>query len=361
MDRIPFRHTEVKKQFEHVRSYILAMEQLWPIYHPEIPPFLREFCATPAVQRLKGVGMNCGCEYTGFPRFAGLGPYSRYDHSLGVALAVWHFTRDKAQTVAGLLHDVATPAFAHVVDFLNGDFLRQESTEAMTEAVILQSGELQALLRRHDLTTALVSDYHLYPIADNDPPGLSADRLEYTLGNLVNFRFCTLDTAAGFYGDLVVSVNESGEQELAFRSPEPAFRFALGVLRCARVYVSDEDRFSMMALAELLADALRRGVVADADLLTTEPAVIAKLRSDGDSRRAWQAYTGYSRLTVLDAPAGGAPCYRVAAKKRFIDPLIDGEGRASRRFPALASALGDFQRAGFDYWLSGQGNGKETI
>ena len=330
------------------------MEQLWPVYHSSIPQFLLDFSAAPAVQRLRQVGMNCGCEYTSFPRFAGLGPYSRYDHSLGVALIVWHFTHDKAQAVAGLLHDVAMPVFAHVVDFLNGDFLRQESTEALTEAVIARSDEIQSLLRRHGMTTAAVSDYHRYPIADNDSPRLSADRLEYTLGNLVNFGFCPLDIAAEFYRDLVVGSNEIGEPELSFRSPDLACRFALDALRCSRVYVSDEDRFSMMALSELLRDAISRGVLTESDLGTTEPAVIAKLRADKASRDAWENFTKYSGLTVSDVPAEGTPCYRVAAKKRFIDPLIAGGGRASQYSQEVASALADFQNRSFACWITGR-------
>lgn len=55
------------------------MNQLWTIYHPEIPLFLQESAQTPPMQRLKQVGMNCGCEYTCFPRFVEIGPYSRLD------------------------------------------------------------------------------------------------------------------------------------------------------------------------------------------------------------------------------------------------------------------------------------------
>ena len=90
--------------------------QHYSMYHPEIPEFIHAFAETSAVRRLMGVGMNCGCEYTSFSRFEGLDAYSRYDHSLGVALIIWHFTHDIAQSVAGLFHDVATPVFAHVVD-----------------------------------------------------------------------------------------------------------------------------------------------------------------------------------------------------------------------------------------------------
>ena len=47
--------------------------------------------------------------------------YSNLDHSIGVALIIWNFTHDKKQTIAGLLHDIATPAFKHCIDFMNGD------------------------------------------------------------------------------------------------------------------------------------------------------------------------------------------------------------------------------------------------
>ncbi|MFR3922543.1 MAG: hypothetical protein ACLTYN_11880 [Dysosmobacter welbionis] len=161
------------------------MTENWSLYHPEIPEFLRRLAETPPMARLRQVGMNCGCEYTSFPRFAGWVPYSRFDHSVGVGLIVWHFTGDLRQSAAGLLHDAATPAFAHVVDFLHGDHLHQESTEARTAELIETSPELQALLKEYGLTTEDVADYHRYPIADNDSPQLSADRLEYTLGPAV--------------------------------------------------------------------------------------------------------------------------------------------------------------------------------
>ena len=165
----------------------------YTMYHKEIPAILSDCAETPCMQRLKAVGMNCGCEYTAFLRFAGLKPYSRFDHSLGVALIVWHFTHDGQQAVAGLLHDVASPVFAHVVDFLRGDYLVQESTEDGTRAIIEADATLQRALTSFGLKTDGVCDYHIYPIADNDSPRLSADRLEYTLGNLLNYRIRTPD------------------------------------------------------------------------------------------------------------------------------------------------------------------------
>ena len=41
----------------------------------------------------------------------------------------YKLTKDKKATLAGLFHDIATPSFKHCVDFLNGDYMTQESTE----------------------------------------------------------------------------------------------------------------------------------------------------------------------------------------------------------------------------------------
>ena len=189
---------------------------LWNIYHSEMPGFIREMAATDRMQRLDSVGMNCGCEYTNFPIFNKIDPYSRYEHSVGVGLIVWHFTGDVQQSVSALFHDIATPVFSHVVDFMNGDHVRQESTESQTTAMIASSPALQECLHRAGLQTCDVDDYHRFPVADNDTPHLSADRLEYTLGNVVNYGVGSRETVAAWYNNLVVGRNDEGVDELMF-------------------------------------------------------------------------------------------------------------------------------------------------
>ena len=311
-------------------------------YHDCLPPLLEALCHTPAMERLKDVGMHCGCEYTAFPRFLALGPYSRYTHSLGVGLITWHFTEDPAQAAAALLHDVATPTFAHTVDFLRGDYLTQEATEAGTRELIAGDAALCRILDRYGLTVEQVCDYHQYPIADNDSPRLSADRLEYTLGNLENFGFADRTFAERLYRDIVVGENEEDQPELVFRHGQAALDFALGALRCARVYVCPEDRYSMQRLSEVLALGLQLGVIGEPDLYGTEPPLIRKLLSHPDTARAWEAYRALSRMEQAAAgdPAEG---WRVVpAKKRCIDPLIKGQGRVTAVYPAYWEALDAF-------------------
>ena len=142
----------------------------------EIPDFIIEYANVPDMQRLKGISMVSACEHTKLIPYKFF--HTRYEHSLGVALIIWHFTKDKKQTIAGLYHDIATPSFSHVVDYLHGDYEKQESTEKLTRTVIKESKEIMKLLKRDNILLDEIVDYHIYPIADNNSPRLAADRLE---------------------------------------------------------------------------------------------------------------------------------------------------------------------------------------
>ena len=321
------------------------------IYSGSLPGFLKELALTPEMQRLRDVGMNCGCEYTSFPRFRDLKPYSRFDHSLGTAGIVWQFTGDPGQSAAALFHDIATPVFAHSVDFMRGDYLSQESTEAGTEQLIRGSRAIAELLEKHGIPVDAVLDYHRYPIADNDAPRLSADRLEYTLGNLENYRLRQPAALRLYYRDLCVTENEDGQPELAFSDKAAALDFGLDALRCSRIYVSDEDRYAMQRLSELLGEALSRGVLAEADLLSTERKVIGKLLADPRGAEDWTAFRGLKRMIAQEELAPPENRRVIPAKKRCIDPLVRGEGRLSAICPPFAEELRAFLDQDQSGWL----------
>ena len=324
------------------------------VYQTETPEFLARLCATPPLRRLEDVGMNCGCEYTAVPRFARIERYTRFEHSLGAALIVWRFTQDEKQAAAALLHDVATPVFAHVVDFLRGDYLEQTATESGTAALIRSSAEIAELLRAQGLRSEDAEDYHRYPVADNDAPRLSADRLEYSCGNAVNFGLASREELSSLFADLRVGENEYGETELVFRSVEKAARFASIALECSKIYVCDADRYAMQRLAELLRAALTAGVLRDADLVSTETAVIDKLCADERLGAQWRAFCALSRTERAAEPDGREGWRLIHAKKRRIDPFVDGRGRVSALDSAFAAALRDFLSEDQDYYVRGE-------
>jgi len=323
---------------------------LHQIYSSEIPEFIQEIANTPAMLRLDDIGMNCGCEYTSFPVFSRLQKYSRYEHSIGVALIVWHFTHDKQQSIAGLLHDISSPAFAHAIDFMHGDYLTQESTEDGTLTIIEESKEIQECLKKYGIKTSDVSDYHLYPIADNDTPRLSADRLEYTLGNIVNYKLASLDKAKELYNNLIVGINEEKQAEIIFTDKYKALEFAKLSLQCSRIYVSDEDRYSMQRIAELLKECIKRKVISEDDLYIGESIVIKKLMDDRLSAEKWNKFRN---LHAIVHTADNPDSRIIYAKKRHINPFIKGYGRVSYIFPEYGNALHEYLSESQEYAICG--------
>ena len=327
---------------------------LLDIYSDDFPLFIEELINTPEFRRLENVGMNCGCEYTSFPIFAKGKEYTRYKHSIGVALIIWHFTKDIKQSIAGLLHDISSPVFAHVVDFLNGDHENQESTEEKTEEIIENSEEIQKILKKYNLTTKDVYDYHMYPIADNDSPLLSADRLEYTLGNAFYYDFKSMDELKDMYDDLVVSKNEFGQDEISFKSLDKATEFASVSILNSKVYTADYDRFSMQYLADLLKLAVDKNVITLDDLYTTEDEVILKLERDEELNSKFKEFKGFSKiLTSKEKPTHGY-WVNIPAKRRYINPRVASLGRVTDLSENLSKEINDFLKVDFNIWLSGK-------
>lgn len=324
------------------------------IYSKDFPNFIKELINTPEFKRLSNVGMNCGCEYTSFPIFSKGKDYTRYEHSIGVALIIWHFTKDIKQSIAGLLHDISSPVFAHVIDFLNGDHETQESTEEKTEEIIANSMEIQEILKKYNLSTKDVYDYHMYPIADNDSPLLSADRLEYTLGNAFYYGFKSMEEIRDMYEDLVVSVNEFGQSEISFSTLDKAIEFTCISIENSKVYSSNVDRFAMQYLADLLKLAVNKRVISMKDLYTVEDQVISKLKKDEELKSMWKDFTKLSQIfTSKEKPEYGY-WVNIPAKKRYINPQVVSQGRVSSLSKNLSKEIDDFLNIDFNIWLSGK-------
>lgn len=325
------------------------MDQLWKIYYQEMPEFIKALIQTPSLQRLKDVGMNCGVEYTNFAFFQNIIPYSRYEHSIGVSLIVYHFTHDKKQTVAGLLHDIATPVFAHTIDFYHQDHLKQESTEFDTKKIIEQDQLLVSLLKEYDLTIEEVCNYHLYSLCDNDSPQLSADRLEYTLGNMYSYGFCMLKEIQNIFNDL--KVNDL-QNEIIFKHEEIAHFFTKKMLQCSHVYVMDEDRYAMEYLSYLIKKGIEKNVVCERDFYLKEKEFIDMLKKDQEIKKLWKNYQKLNK--VEHGKNTDYFCVKVFVKKRYIDAYVENKGRIATINLHINKEIQQFLQLDFNYFMYGK-------
>ena len=218
----------------------------------KVPRFLNKYLNVPSLLRLKNIGYFCGMDYASKEVYDFKELISRYDHSLSVALLTWKFTHDKKATIAALFHDVATPCFAHVIDYMNKDYTNQESTEEYTEEIIKNDLELKRCLRIDKIKYSEICNFKEFSIVDNKRPKLCADRFDGIILTGYNWtKSMELDDILRFTDNLCVYKNEDNELELGFKDKD----IAIDVLKISdeidEICHSSEDNFMMELLANI--------------------------------------------------------------------------------------------------------------
>ena len=225
----------------YMESINKDLKEYFKILEPDYPTWLNDYINTKEMLKQQYISMTCGTIYSDL--FESEFFFSSLDHAIAVALIIWHFTKDKKQTLSGLFHDIATPVFKHCVDFMNKDYITQESTEDLTTQIIENSEEIMALLQRDKIKLNEVDNYHLYPIADNDTPQLSSDRLEYSLSNaLFTYKLSDIETIREIYNDIKIVKNEQNIDEMAFKTKKIAREFVKITSRLSVIYREDRKR-----------------------------------------------------------------------------------------------------------------------
>ena len=290
----------------------------------KIPYFLYEYINTPELQRIRKIGMNCGTDYTKI--FNNKFFYSRLDHSIGVALIIWNFTKDKKQTLAGLFHDIATPCFSHCIDFLHKDYINQEATEADTRKIIEESQEIMKLLKKDNILIDEVCDYKIYPIADNNTPQLSADRLEYTFSSGMSFtKEWEVSDVKEMYSNLTVLSNENNIIELGFKDKEIAEKFVNGASKMWMEFQGNKDKLVMQFIADSMKNAINKKVFDEIDLYKYSEIEIINKIINCNEKNLSNNFKNFMEST--DINEGGTPPkddYYIGfdVKKRYINPLV---------------------------------------
>ena len=315
------------------------IQKYFKVLSPEFPDFLLEYIHTPEMQKQSKISVTSGTIYS--KMFDEIW-YSSLHHSVAVALIIWNFTKDKKQTLSGLFHDIATPVFKHCIDFMNGDHEKQESTEELTTQIIQNSKEIMALLNRDGIKLEEVCDYHIYPIADNETPQLSADRLEYTLSNGLGVRekIWDLDTIKEIYQDIEVQENEEGIPELGFKHKELAEKFVKTMSKLSCIYVGNETKYSMQFIADIVKKMYEQKLITKKDLYTlSEKEVIQKIENCpiGNISNCFKKWEDATQIKESDELPKDKYAVDIKVKQRYIVPLVE-EGNQFIRIDKISES-----------------------
>ena len=292
------------------------------VLEPNFPEWLNDYIETKELLKQRYISVTCGKIYSNLFEIDFF--FSSLDHSIAVALIVWHFTHDKKQTLSGLFHDIATPVFKHCVDFLNGDYMTQESTEDLTSKIISNSKEIMELLKRDNIKLEEVDDYHIYPVADNDTPKLSADRLEYSLSNaLLTNKLLNIDEIKKIYSDIVLGKDEDGTLELSFKSKETALEFVKITSKLSIIYRDDKTRYSMQLIADIIKKLNEDRLITKEDLYNKKESEIIEIIENSKYKDIFNIWKNDKNIKVSKEKPENVYFVHHGAKIRYIDPLVN--------------------------------------
>lgn len=246
----------------------------------DIPIFIKKYLDVPSLTRLKNIGYFCGMDYASKNIYNFKEYITRFDHSLSTALLTFKLTKNKIETLAALFHDIATPCFSHVIDYMNKDYENQESTEEYTSEIIKQDKKLQDYLKEDKINIEDIINFKKYSIVDNKRPKLCADRLDGIILNGISWaKNINESDIKEIVSDLKVYDNEDEEKELGFKSKDIALKAIKINEEIEKLYHSSEDNYMMELLADITRTSIENKIITYKDLYyLDEPNLFKKIK-----------------------------------------------------------------------------------
>jgi len=225
-------------------------------------------------------------------------------------------------TISALLHDIATPCFAHAIDYMNKDYANQESTEAYTERIICEDKILEKLLKEDNIKACDIADFKKFSVVDNKRPKMCADRFDgIILTGIAWTKTIFEDDIKEFVNDLDIFTNEYGEQELGFKTRQIALK-ALETSELIDKYChSNEDNYMMELLALITRKTIENGIINYDDLYYyEEPKLLDKIRNcnNQELKDLLQKFETIKLSEIPNTPIEGI-------KPRDLRPIVAGK------------------------------------
>ena len=182
------------------------------------------------------------------------------------------------------------------------------------------------LLKRDNILLEEVDDYHKYPIADNDTPKLSSDRLEYSLSNaLLTYNLLNLDEIKEIYEDIEVQKDEDSINELSFRTKSIARKFVKVTSRLSIIYREDRTRYSMQFLADILKNLSEEGKITRKDLYNLKESDVIEIIENSRYKDVYKIWKEAKTVKIADEMPLNVYYVKHGAKVRYINPLVNGK------------------------------------
>ena len=295
---------------------------LYLLGYANMPDFLIKYLDTPSLIRLKKIGYFCGMDYASKDIYNFSTYISRYTHSLTTALLTYKISSDRKATLAGLFHDVGTPCFSHVIDYMNKDYANQESTEEYTERIILSDNYLRQCLLKDGVSVNEIIYFKKYSLVDSARPKLCADRLDGIILNSLGWtKTISKQDIKDILNSIAIYINEEGKEEIGFTNYEVANKVVELSDTIDRYCHSNEDNYMMELLARITKYALDNGYTTYDDLYHYDEEYVFGLLYSIRDRVLEEYLLEFTTKKKEDIPTTKLP----NLKARVLKPLVNSK------------------------------------
>ncbi len=277
---------------------------------------------TKAIKRLKGV--NQGGPLVLLNKSHELASYrtTRFDHSVGVYLLLKKFNASLEEQIAGLLHDISHTVFSHATDFIFDRGVEQDYHEKFYEKIILNS-EIPVILKKHNININKILNIENFTLLETELPDLCADRIDYFLRDMSIYDDVIKEKRNEILNALTVF-----DGEFIFNDEKMAKLFGEKYIEANKRFYCNAFQAALFKLiSEVFKLAIKKKIINDSDLFTTDLEVIKKLKGSKD-KKILDVLNKISCLNVVDDEKNYV--YHLKSKVRCTDPKILIDNKVTR-------------------------------
>ena len=290
--------------------------------YPNIPEFLNKYLTLSSLNRLKHIGYFCGMDYASSNIYNFKEYISRYMHSLSTSLLVYYLTKDKRCTLQALFHDISTPVFSHVIDYMNKDYIYQETTEEFTELILKSDKKLLEYLELDKIPLDNLVNFKFSTIVDSPRPKMCADRLE---GIILNGSYWTKTLNEKDIFNIIKStelyINEESIPEIGFNNIT-AYNKVVETNDLTNIEMhSNYDNYMMELLANITRYLINKEYIKYEDLYFLTENKIFKLINNIEDKELKEYIFLFKNIKKEEIPL----VKQEEIKERKLKPLLNGK------------------------------------
>ena len=290
--------------------------------YPNIPEFLNKYLTLSSLNRLKHIGYFCGMDYASSNIYNFKEYISRYMHSLSTSLLVYYLTKDKRCTLQALFHDISTPVFSHVIDYMNKDYIYQETTEEFTELILKSDKKLLEYLELDKIPLDNLVNFKFSTIVDSPRPKMCADRLD---GIILNGPYWTKTLNEKDIFNIIKStelyINEESIPEIGFNNIT-AYNKVVETNDLTNIEMhSNYDNYMMELLANITRYLINKEYIKYEDLYFLTENKIFKLINNIEDKELKEYIFLFKNIKKEEIPL----VKQEEIKERKLKPLLNGK------------------------------------